>query len=230
MKLDLISNFFTIYIKDINREQSLVMKIKKITLLLYFLLILYNPFFSFSFAESNYQEVDKTESMFIGDKEAPVLIIEYASFTCPHCATFHTEVLPKLKADYINSGKVLLEYREVYFDGPGLWAALLARCQGNQKYFPMIDLIFRKQKDWARGNRDEIINGLLSVGRQSGLTDEKSRMCMEDSTLAEELIEIFKKNTTADGISSTPSFVVNGELMQNMSYDELKKVIDGKLN
>ena len=206
------------------------MKIKKITLSLYFLLILYNSFFSSSFANSNYQVSDKTESMFIGDKEAPVLIIEYASFTCPHCATFHTEVLPKLKADYINSGKVLLEYREVYFDGPGLWAGLLARCQGDQKYFPMIDLIFRKQKDWARGNRDEIINSLLSVGRQSGLTDEKSMMCMEDSTLAEELIEIFKKNTTADGISSTPSFVINGELIQNMSYDELKKVIDGKLN
>lgn len=205
------------------------MKIKKIALSLYFLIILYNSFFGLSYAESN-QVNNKTESMFLGDKEAPVIIIEYSSFTCPHCATFHTEVLPKLKADYINSGKVLLEYREVYFDGPGLWAGLLARCQGNQKYFPMIDLIFRKQKDWARGNRDEIINGLLSVGRQSGLTDEKSKMCMEDSTLAEELIEIFKQNTSADGISSTPSFVINGELMQNMSYDELKKVIEGKLN
>ena len=205
------------------------MRIKKITSLLYFLLILYNSFFSSSFADSNYQVSDKTASMFIGDEKAPVVIIEYSSFTCPHCANFHTEILPKLKADYIDSGKVLLEYREVYFDGPGLWAGLLARCQGNQKYFPMIDLIFRKQKDWARGNRDEIINGLLSVGRQSGLTDEKSKMCMEDSNLAEELIEIFKKNTTADGISSTPSFVINGELIQNMSYDELKKVIDGKL-
>jgi len=205
------------------------MKIKKIALSLYFLIILYNSFFSLSYAESN-QVNNKTESMFLGDKDAPVLIIEYSSFTCPHCATFHTEVLPKLKADYINSGKVLLEYREVYFDGPGLWAGLLARCQGNQKYFPMIDLIFKKQKDWARGNRDEIINGLLSVGRQSGLTDEKSKMCMEDSTLAEKLIEIFKQNTSADGISSTPSFVINGELMQNMSYDELKKIIEGKLN
>ena len=83
------------------------MKIKKTTLSLYFLLILYNSFFSSSFADSNYQVSDKTASMFIGDKEATVLIIEYASFTCPHCATFHTEVLPKLKADYINSGKVL---------------------------------------------------------------------------------------------------------------------------
>jgi len=202
------------------------MKIKIITLSLYFLLVLSNPFFNFALAESNNQDNNKIVSMFLGNKEAPVLIIEYASFTCPHCATFHIEILPKLKADYINSGKVLLEYREVYFDGPGLWAGLLARCQGNQKYFPMIDLIYRKQKDWARGNRDEIINGLLSVGRQSGLTDEKSKMCMEDSTLAEKLIEIFKKNTTIDGISSTPSFVINGELKQNMSYDELKKIID----
>ena len=206
------------------------MKIKIITLSLYFLLVLSNPFFNFALAESNNQDNNKIVSMFLGDKEAPVLIIEYASFTCPHCATFHIEILPKLKADYINSGKVLLEYREVYFDGPGLWAGLLARCQGNQKYFPMIDLIYRKQKDWARGNRDEIINGLLSVGRQSGLTDEKSKMCMEDSTLAEKLIEIFKKNTTIDSISSTPSFVINGELKQNMSYDELKKIIDRTLN
>ena len=206
------------------------MKIKIIRLSFYFVLTLFVVFYSISNAESNNVFSNKVVPMFIGDKEAPVLIIEYSSFTCPHCATFHTEVLPKLKADYINSGKVLLEYREVYFDGPGLWAGLLARCQGNQKYFPMIDLIFRKQKDWARGNRDEIINGLLSVGRQSGLTDEKSRMCMEDSTSAEQLIEIFKQNTSADGISSTPSFVTNGELMQKMSYDELKKVIEGKLN
>ena len=206
------------------------MKIKIITLSLYFLLVLSNPFFNFALAESNNQDNNKIESMFLGDKEAPVVIIEYASFSCSHCATFHTEVLPKLKADYINTGKVLLEYREVYFDGPGLWAGLLARCQGNQKYFPMIDLIYRKQKDWARGNRDEIIDGLLSVGRQSGLTDEKSRMCMEDSNLAENLIEIFKKNVTVDGISSTPSFVINGELVQNTSYDELKKIIDAKLN
>jgi len=206
------------------------MKLKSIALSLHIVLMVSIFLPSLSMAESNDQISDSTESMFIGDKEAPVVIIEYASFSCSHCATFHTEVLPKLKADYINSGKVLLEYREVYFDGPGLWAGLLARCQGNQKYFPMIDLIYRKQKDWARGNRDEIIDGLLSVGRQSGLTDEKSRKCMEDSNLAENLIEIFKKNITVDGISSTPSFVINGELVQNMSYDELKKIIDAKLN
>ena len=193
------------------------------------MLTLFVVFYSISNAESNNVFSNKIVPMFIGDKEAPVTIVEYASFTCPHCATFHTEILPKLKTDYIKTGKVLLEYREVYFDGPGLWAGLLARCQGNEKYFPMIDLIYRKQKDWAKGNRDEIINGLLSVGRQSGLTDEKSRVCMENGEMAEELIEIFKINTTEDNISSTPSFVINGELKQNMSYEDLKKIIDKNL-
>ena len=206
------------------------MKIKSISILLYFLFICSNPFFSFSNEKISNEIGDKIVSMFIGDKEAPVIIIEYASFTCSHCATFHNEVLPKIKTNYINSGKVLLEYREVYFDGPGLWAGLLARCQGNQKYFPMVDLIYKKQKDWASGNRDDIIKGLLSIGRQAGLTDEKSRQCMENKIMAEDLIEIFKKNSTKDGISSTPSFVINGELMQNMSYEELKKVIDKNLN
>lgn len=205
------------------------MKIKIIPISLYCFLILFVLLIRFSNAETSNEISDKVASMVIGDEAAPVKIVEYASFTCPHCATFHIEVLPKLKTDYINTGKVLLEYREVYFDGPGLWAGLLARCQGNEKYFPMIDLIYRKQKDWARGNRDEIINGLLSVGRQSGLTDEKSRMCMENGILAEELIKIFKKNTTKDGISSTPSFIINGVLKQNMSYDELKETIDNNL-
>ena len=93
----------------------------------------------------------------------------------------------------------------------------------------MVDLIYKKQKDWASGNRDDIIKGLLSIGRQSGLTDKKSRDCMENGKLAENLIEIFKKNATEDSISSTPSFVINGQLVQNMSYEELKNIIDENL-
>ena len=128
-----------------------------------------------------------------------------------------------------NSGKVLLEYREVYFDGPGLWAGLLARCQGNKKYFAMVDLIYKKQKDWASGNRNDVIEGLLSIGRQTGLDDQKSRKCMENSEQAKKLIDRFKKNITEDGISSTPSFVINDKLMSNMTYDKMKNIIESLL-
>ena len=196
---------------------------------IYLIIFIFNPFFSFSEDNSEVEMSVKLQPMYIGNLEAPVTIIEYASFTCPHCATFHNEILPKLKQDYIKNGKVLLEYREVYFDGPGLWAGLLARCQGDKKYFPMVDLIYKKQKDWASGNRNDIIKGLLYIGRQSGLTDKKSRDCMENGKLAENLIEIFKKNATEDSISSTPSFVINGQLVQNMSYEELKNIIDDNL-
>ena len=113
----------------------------------YIIIFIFNPFFSFSENNSEIEMSVKLQPMYIGNLEAPVTIIEYASFTCPHCATFHNEILPKLKKDYIKNGKVLLEYREVYFDGPGLWAGLLARCQGDKKYFPMVDLIYKKQKD-----------------------------------------------------------------------------------
>ncbi len=165
----------------------------------------------------------------LGNSDAPVKIVEYASFTCPHCATFHLEILPLIKVDYIDKGLVQLEYREVYFDGPGLWAGLLARCRGDEKYFPMIDLIFKKQKDWAQGNLENIKAGLLSIGRQAGLTDQESLLCMQDDTLAEKMVATFQQNATEDGISSTPSFVVNGKVVKNLPYEEFKKIIETNL-
>ena len=126
------------------------------------------------------------------------------------------------KEKYLDKGLVQLEYREVYFDGPGLWAGLLARCKGNEKYFPMIDLIFKNQEDWARGNIDNIKAGLLSMGRQAGLTDEESLACMQDDNLAEELVVLFQENAKRDNISSTPSFLINGQLVKNLPFPDCR--------
>ncbi len=188
-------------------------------------------FCSASHTEESDENLDSNlvSSMILGKPDAPVKLIEYASFTCPHCATFHLEVLPKIKVDYLDKGLVQLEYREVYFDGPGLWAGLLARCKGKKKYFPMIDLIFRKQADWAQGNIDEIKDGLLSIGRQAGLTNTESLACMQNDILAEKMVASFQKNATKDGISSTPSILVNGNLIRNLPYEELKEIIESNL-
>ncbi len=191
----------------------------------FLLILLFN---GSSLAEN--QETNQVSPMIMGSPDAPVKIVEYASFTCPHCATFHLEVLPKIKADYLDKGLVQLEYREVYFDGPGLWAALLARCKGEEKYFPMIDLIFSKQEAWARGSLDEIKTGLLSIGRQAGWTDEDSLVCMQDEELAEKLVGAFQHHATNDSISSTPSFIINGKLVRNLPYKELKEIIDKNLD
>ena len=108
-------------------------------------------------SSANAQETDTADidtssivDMAIGDENAPVTIIEYASYTCPHCATFHQGPFKKLKADYIDTGKVRFIYREVYFDRYGLWASMIARCGGPEKFFGITDLIFAGQSTWAR--------------------------------------------------------------------------------
>ena len=179
-----------------------------------------------NFAQTNNPQLKTVSPMTLGNPDAPVKIVEYASFTCPHCATFHLDVLPNIKKKYLDKGLVQLEYREVYFDGPGLWAGLLARCKGNEKYFPMIDLIFKNQEDWAKGNIDNIKAGLLSMGRQAGLTDEESLTCMQDDNLAEELVVSFQENAKRDNISSTPSFLINGELVKNLPFPEFEELIE----
>ena len=102
-----------------------------------FQVILVVAIFGFSpfalLAENNKQ--NNYEDMIKGASDAKVTIIEYASFTCPHCATFHKDIFPKLKKEYIDTGKVKFIYREVYFDAPGLWAGLLARCVSSEKIF-----------------------------------------------------------------------------------------------
>ena len=82
-----------------------------------------------------------------GRCERAVTMIEYASFTCPHCATFHNGPFKQLKADYIDTGKVKFIYREVYFDRPGLWASMVARCGGQEKFFGIADLIYKGQSN-----------------------------------------------------------------------------------
>tara|TARA_X000001036_G_scaffold413703_1_gene428230 strand:+ start:994 stop:1623 length:630 start_codon:yes stop_codon:yes gene_type:complete len=206
--------------------------IKNFLLKIFFLIfILSTSIGTSSSAEQNDSpQLNVGSPMILGDTDAPVTIVEYASFTCPHCATFHLEVLPRIKKNYLDKGLVQLEYREVYFDGPGLWAGLLARCKGDDKYFPMIDLLFKKQEDWTKGNLDNIKEGLLSMGRQAGLTNDESLACMQDDNLAEQMVVSFQENAKRDNIKSTPSFLINGELVKNLPYEEFEDLIEKYLD
>ena len=87
--------------------------------------------------------------MSMGDPNAPVTLVEYAMFTCPHCAAFAKDVFPKIKANYIDTGKVRLVFREVYFNKPALWAAMIARCAPADRYFGIADALFATQQSWA---------------------------------------------------------------------------------
>ena len=168
--------------------------------------------------------------MVLGQAEAPVEVIEYASFTCPHCANFHETVLGKLKANYIDTGKIRFVYREVYFDKFGLWAGMVARCGGPERYFAISDMIYETQKDWlAPGEAAGIADNLRKIGLKAGLGADQVDACMKDNDMAKALVATYQANATKDEIDSTPSFVIDGQKYSNMSYEEFAKILDEKL-
>ncbi|MFN6951175.1 MAG: DsbA family protein [Albidovulum sp.] len=175
-------------------------------------------------------EVAAAPDMILGNLDAPVEVIEYASFTCPHCAHFHETVFGKLKANYIDTGKVKFVYREVYFDKFGLWAGMVARCGGPEKYFPISDMIYDTQKQWiGDGEANVIADNLRKIGLKAGLTRESLDACLNDDAKAKAMVAAYQANATRDGIDSTPSFVIDGQKYANMSYEEFSEILDAKL-
>ncbi|MCK4713506.1 MAG: DsbA family protein [Marinosulfonomonas sp.] len=168
--------------------------------------------------------------MALGDKDAPVTVVEYASFTCPHCATFHNNVLPDLKANYINTGKVRFIFREAYFDKYGLWASLMARCGGEMRFFGITDILMKDQGAWlGQGDPATVVENLRRIGLTAGLTNENLDACFNDGEQVEALVAWYQQNFTRDNMDSTPSFLINGQKYANMSYDNFSKVLDEKL-
>ncbi len=166
--------------------------------------------------------------MVLGAEDAPVEVIEYASFTCPHCGAFHNEVLPDIKANYVDTGKVRFVYREVYFDKYGMWASLIARCEPT-KFFGITDLLYKGQSTWTRAGSDAAIaDALRKVGRLAGIEQEQLDVCLSDGDKLRALVEWYRANAEEHGISSTPSFVVDGQTYSNMSYAEFAALLDEK--
>jgi protein-disulfide isomerase len=168
--------------------------------------------------------------MIIGNKDSKVTLMEYASFTCPHCAQFHQDVFKQLKKDYIDTGKIKFVYREVYFDRYGLWAAMIARCGGEMRYFGISDILLSTQKDWA-GTDDPavVVENLKKIGRTAGMDDAAMGVCLDNADMAQAMVTAYQTNSEADKVEGTPTLLVNGVKYSNMPYDELKKILDAEL-
>ncbi len=190
-------------------------------------------------------EAARVPDMVLGEEDAPVTIVEYASFTCPHCANFHRDVFAKLKADYIDTGKVRFVYREVYFDRYGLLAAMIARDGGPDKYFKISDVLYDTQGDWlAPGDDKGIIENLRKIGLKAGLDKDKvedtikefeacvadMKACMATDNIAGAMVGTYQTNANKDGVKGTPTLIVNGETYSGeMSYPDFSKILEKKL-
>lgn len=178
------------------------------------------------FAQASIDDIT-VEEMSQGDADAPITMIEYASFTCPHCRAFHEDVYPLIKENYIDTGMVRMVYRPVYFDRLGLWADLLARCGGPDRFFGVAGMIYENQSTWTQGaSAVDIVNNLYGLGRLAGMNDADMEACMQNNDMAQALVTDATANLENDNIGGTPTFIINGKTISNMPYSGFVEEFD----
>lgn len=160
----------------------------------------------------------------IGNAEAKVTIVEYASMTCPACANFHNVVYPKLKEKYVDTGKVKFVFREFPLDNLAVAVSMLARCAGGDKTVPMISLLFKTQPEWRTRNP---VPKLLEISKQAGFTQASFEKCLDNQEMIGKLARQRDKASDNFGVDATPSFFINGTRFRGTpTFDALSGAID----
>jgi protein-disulfide isomerase len=166
----------------------------------------------------------------LGSAKAPVIVVEYASMTCPHCAHFAEKTFPEFKKQYIDTGKVRYIFREFPLDDLAAVVSMVARCAGEKdpdKYFAMIDTFFHTQLDWAV--RDPIPH-IEAISKQAGFTDASFKACVANQKLLDGIESVRQRAIDKFKVSSTPTFFINGtKAVGALTIDELAKLIDPQL-
>jgi len=168
--------------------------------------------------------------MALGPANASVTVTEYASMTCPHCAAFNDNVFPKIKSEYIDTGKVRYVFREFPLDIKAAAGSMLARCIAKDdagKYFAVIDMLFKQQSDWVTKNTTET---LTRIGKQAGLSQQAVEDCLKDQALLDKIAADQKFANEVLKVNSTPTFFINGEMIRGeTSFEEFDKRIKSLL-
>lgn len=164
----------------------------------------------------------------LGSPDAPITMIEYASLTCPHCAAFHNEVLPQIKENYIDKGLVRLVFRDFPLDRIALHGSQIADCANEDSYFRIIGVMFNTQAQWA-ASADPTV-GLEQIGRTGGVAQDAIDACVADEAMIEKILTRAQEAQTLYGINSTPSFVINGQVVKGSdTYEEFDRILSDLL-
>jgi protein-disulfide isomerase len=159
----------------------------------------------------------------LGNKDAKVNVIEYASMTCSHCAAFHAKTWPVFKEKYIDTGKVRFTLREFPLDPLATAGFMLARCAGNDKYYAIVDLLFTQQKAWAYS--DKPLEALTTLMKQAGFTQESFEACLKNQQIYD-AVNTVRDRAAKFGVNSTPTFFINGQMQRGaLSIEDLDKII-----
>ena len=204
------------------------MKKKEVTkrLLLFFSLI----FFCFNSADARIVDtIEALKEKRIGLESANIEIIEFASLTCGHCAKFHNEVFPKIKKEFIDTGKVSFIYNDFPLDKFALKASVIARCSGEKKFFSFLKVLYSKQKDWTR--TEDPFRSLLKIAKLGGLKNDEIKVCVGNKSIEDGILKQRLNASKKFDIKATPTLYINGEKYDgDLTFEALKLKINTLLN
>ena len=185
-----------------------------------------------AFAQQHASSAELSKTPPLGDKwmgsdNAPVTMIEYASATCPHCAVFHADTFPKIKSEFIETGKVRFTMREFPFDDLSLAAFMVARCAPEERYFLVLDVLFERQKVWTRNNPK---GELFKIAKLAGFTEKSFEACLTNEKIARGIVDARNHAQRTLGVNSTPTFFINGEkLTGNQPIRRFREIFEAKI-
>lgn len=164
----------------------------------------------------------------IGSPNAPITMVEYSSLTCSHCAAFHTDTLPSIKRDYIDTGKLRMVFWDFPLGNLALAATMIARCSGQDNYVPITNALFLSQKTWA--NSDAPFDAIAGIARLSGMSINDIEKCLDDRELLAAIEAKAKEAESLLGVKSTPTFFIEGQMVPgNLPYEDFKDLLDKAL-
>ena len=194
-----------------------------------FLLLFHIVFFTSNISVSNENSILNitNDDFVIGDNDAPITIIEYASMSCGHCADFHNNTLETLKKEYIDTGKVKLVFRDFPYNYPALLGTMVMRCLPDDIRYDYMNALYRLQKQWVQKENAESTKELFKIMQSGGMNKEEFEACIYNVELENKIIEELMAVQKEFKIKSTPSFIINGNLLEgNKSIKDFRQIID----
>ena len=187
-------------------------------------------FISNTLVAQNILEISDSDFV-IGSKDAPITMIEYASLSCGHCANFHTDSLPVLKKEYVDTGKLKIVFRDFPFNYPALLGSMMLRCIPSDVRYDYMNALFMLQNNWVNRENKKTKQELFKIMQSGGMTKDEFDICYKNKDIENEILLGVMNAQNEFNIKSTPSFLINGKLIEgNKSIKEFKKIIDNILS
>lgn len=174
-------------------------------------------------------QADPTTGLFpddrvLGNREtAKAILIEYASLSCPHCKHFNDTIVPSIKTDWVDTGKILYVYRDFPLNAPALWASMVANCMEGDRYFAFIAMLYQNQEAWLGAS--DIQAALRQYAQGAGMDDATFDKCINDAAAIDRIVAGVEYAQLTYNVQGTPSIFLNGERVQPKDYQELSQML-----